>query len=77
MLSGYIQHALRHARYEVMENGRFFGAIPPCGGVWGEGPTLEGCREELAAALEAWIVVGLRHGDSLPVIDGFDLNFQA
>ena len=75
MLTDYIHHALRLAHYEVMENGRFYGSIPPCRGVWAEGVTLEECREELESALESWIVVGLRHGDSLPVIGGLDLNF--
>ena len=74
MLSNYIQQAMRHAHYEIMENGRFFGSIALCQGAWGEGGTLEECREELREALEAWIVVGLRHGDTLPVIDGIDLN---
>jgi predicted RNase H-like HicB family nuclease len=63
-----------HAHYEVMENGRFFGSVPPCRGAWGEGATLEECREELQHALESWIVAGLRHGDALSVIDGIDLN---
>jgi predicted RNase H-like HicB family nuclease len=57
-----------------MENGRFFGSIDPCKGCWGEGATLEECREELRGALECWILVGARHGDALPVIDGIDLN---
>ena len=74
MLTEYIRHAMRHAHYELMENGRFFGSIAPCRGAWGEGATLEECRDELGEALEAWIVVGLRHGDTLPVIDGIDLN---
>ena len=74
MLTEYIESALRHAHYELMENGRFFGSIPPCRGTWAEGTTLEECREELKGALECWILVGLRHGDTLPVIDGIDLN---
>lgn len=74
MLSDYIRQAMRHAHYELMENGRFFGSIPPCQGAWGEGATLEECRDELREALESWIIVGLRHGDELPVIDGIDLN---
>ena len=76
MLTDYIRHAMNQAHYEVMENGRFYGSIPQCRGVWGEGATLEECRNELDAALESWIVVGLRHGDILPVIDGLDLNFK-
>ena len=77
MLTEYIEHAMRHAHYELMENGRFFGNIAPCKGAWGEGKTLEECREELRGALESWIIVGLRHGDALPVIDGIDVNPKA
>jgi len=74
MLTEYIQAAMRQAHYELMENGRFFGKIPPCPGAWGEGATLEECPEDLREALEGWILVGLRHGDNLPVLDGIDLN---
>lgn len=74
MLTAYLQQAMRHAHYELMENGHFFGSVSPCRGAWGEGATLEECREELQGALESWIVAGLRHGDELPVIDGIDLN---
>ena len=77
MLTEYIEHAMAHAHYELMENGRFFGTIQPCKGAWGEGTTLEECREELRGALESWLMVGLRHGDLLPVIDGIDLNAKA
>lgn len=77
MLTDYLQHAMRHAHYELMENGRFFGSIPQCQGAWGEGATLEECRENLAGALDAWLVCGLRHGDRLPVIGGIDLNATA
>lgn len=77
MLIEYIQHAMRHAHYELMENQRFFGSVPACKGAWGEAATLEECREELQAALESWVMSGLRHGDTLPVIDGIDLNSKA
>ena len=60
-----------------MENKRFFGSISQCRGAWGEGATLEECREELRGALECWIMVGLRHSDHLPLIDGIDLNPKA
>lgn len=76
MLTEYIQRAMRHGKYEIMEDGRFFGCIPACQGAWGEGPTLEECRDDLQGALESWILVGLRHGDPMPVIDGLDLNLS-
>ncbi len=75
MLTRYVEQAMRHAHYELMENGRFFGAIAPCPGCWGEGATLETCREDLQSALEDWIALGLRHGDPFEVIDGIDINY--
>jgi predicted RNase H-like HicB family nuclease len=74
MLTQYIQQALRHAKYELMENGRFFGRIPDCAGLWAEAATLEECREELQSTLEDWLLLGLQLGHQLPVIDGIDLN---
>jgi predicted RNase H-like HicB family nuclease len=74
VLTEYAQAAMCAARYELMENGRYYGFIPNCEGVWGEAATLEHCREELRGALESWIIGGLRHGDGLPIIEGIDLN---
>jgi len=74
MLISYIQAAMRRGKYELMENGRFFGRIPLCKGVWGEGKTLEECRDDLEGALQDWIVVKLRFSDKLPVVDGISLN---
>ncbi len=76
MLTQYIQQAMRHAKYELMENGRFFARIPECPGLWAEGPTLEECREELQSTLEDWLMIKLRHGDRFQVIDGVDINLQ-
>jgi predicted RNase H-like HicB family nuclease len=71
MLTAYIQAAMRRAHYEMMEDAEpFFGSIPDCPGVWASGASLEACREELQSALEDWIVLGLRLGHTLPVIDG-------
>ena len=32
---------------------------------------------EFALLFEAWLVVGLRHGHTIPVVDGIDLNEKA
>jgi predicted RNase H-like HicB family nuclease len=74
MLTEYIRQAMRKAHYEVMENGRFFGTIPSCKGLWAEGKTLEQCREELQSTLEDWLLLGLQLGHTLPVINGINLN---
>ena len=76
MLINYIQTAMRHAEFEQMENGRWFGTIPPFRGLWADGDTPEQCREELQSVLEDWILIKVRHGDTMPVIDGVDINPQ-
>ncbi len=76
MITDYINAALHQAEYELMENGRFFGSIPACQGCWGEGPTLEAARDELASALQDWLMVKIRFGDELPIVGGIDLNPQ-
>jgi predicted RNase H-like HicB family nuclease len=76
MITQYIKAAMRGAQYELMENGRWFGDIPACPGCWADGANIEECREELAGALEAWILLGLQLGHTLPVIDGLNLNPQ-
>jgi predicted RNase H-like HicB family nuclease len=74
MLTEYIEQAMRKAHYELMEDGRFFGTIPKCKGVWAEGKSLEKCREELRSTLEDWLLLGLQLGHHLPVIEGISLN---
>ena len=75
MLTNYISTAMKKASYELLDDGTFYGEIPDCPGVWGNAETLEACREDLQDALEGWIILGLRLGHTLPIIDGIDLNF--
>ena len=74
MLTKYVEEAMRHAHYELMEDGRFFGSVPKCRGAWAAGATLEQCREELQSVLEDWILLGLHLGHKLPVLSGINLN---
>ncbi len=76
MLTRYIRATMEHARYEILEDGTFYGEIPGFQGVWANATTLEACREDLRDALEGWIVLGLRLGHSLPVIDGLELAVE-
>ncbi len=48
MLTKYIEAAMKRARYELIEDGTFYGSIPGFDGVWANAATLEGCREESA-----------------------------
>ena len=77
MLSEYIDRAMQHATYEKTETGQYFGSIPVAPGVWSEAANLEQCRAELREVLEEWIILSLKRGDPLPVVDGCDLNHVA
>jgi predicted RNase H-like HicB family nuclease len=77
MLTNYIQAAMRKAHYEILPAGeRYFGKITDLQGVWANADTLEACREELQEVLEEWIIVGLKMGTPIPVIDGIELNIK-
>lgn len=74
MLIEYIDKAMRKAAYDKLEDGSYCGKIPQCSGTIAFGETLYECQEELKSVLEGWLIVKIRHGDPLPVIDNIDLN---
>jgi len=57
-----------------LEDGTFSGRIASCTGVLAFGATLRECEDELRSTLEDWLLVGLKLGHMLPVVDGIDLN---
>ena len=62
------------AVYEKLEDGTYCGKILDCPGTMAFGNTLYNCQNELKSVLEGWLIVKIRHGDRLPMMDGFDLN---
>ena len=74
MLIEYISKSMGKAVYDKLEDGSFSGKIPPCPGVVAFGETLYQCQQELRASLEGWLIVKIRHGDTLPVIGRINLN---
>lgn len=74
ILSEYVEKVMAQAVYDKLEDGTFAGRIPPCKGVVAFGKTLRECEDELHSTLEDWILVGLKLGHPLPVIEGIDLN---
>ena len=74
MLIDYINKAMSKAEYDKLEDGSFSGRIPECQGVIAFGKTLFECQKELESVLEGWLIVKIRHGDTLPVIDHLDIN---
>jgi predicted RNase H-like HicB family nuclease len=75
MIQEYIQAALRHARYEIIEDEEpYYGEIEGLQGVYATGKTLEECRERLAEVLDGWIIVRLSRGLPIPPIDGREIK---
>jgi hypothetical protein len=50
MLTEYIEAAMAHAQYEVIEDGTVYGEIPGLQGVWGNAATHAACVDELRDA---------------------------
>lgn len=73
-LSDYIDCALRYAEYDKLEDGSFAGRVPKCKGVIAFAKSLRECEDKLRSTLEDWIVMGLKLGHHLPVINGVNLN---
>lgn len=76
MLTKYIYAAMKRAVYEKLSDGTYYGEIPGFQGVYADAESLEACREMLQEVLEGWIILGLRMGHTLPVIDGISLSFE-
>lgn len=74
ILSDYLDRALAQAEYDKLEDGTFFGRIPSCKGVMAFGATLRECEDEVRSVLEDWVLVGLKFGHDLPILNGIDLN---
>jgi predicted RNase H-like HicB family nuclease len=76
MLTFYIQAAMHKARYDILEDGTYYGEIPGFPGVFANADTLETCREQLQEILEGWILLGLRLGHQLPEVGGIKLEVR-
>ncbi len=63
----YIQAALDQAHYELIEDEEpFYGEVPELAGVWATGITLEACRNNLAEAIEDWLLFSVAKGLPIP-----------
>ncbi len=61
-LTEYVERAMASATYDKLEDGTFTGRIPNCKGVVAFGRTLR-------STVEDWILIGLRMGHRLPIIE--------
>ena len=76
MLLNYIQKALEKAQYKILDDGSWFAEIPAFKGVWANKSTVEECRQELVEVLEEWLILKIRDGDSIPIIEGLGIKIQ-
>ena len=73
MLIEYIQGALEKAEYKRREDMAWFAEIPGHEGVWANGESVEKCRKELMGVLEEWLLLKVKDGDAVPVIEGIEM----
>ena len=64
---------MRGAKYELLEEGGYYGSIPGFEGVWADAASLEDCRDELEEVIEEWLLFRLSRQLPVPILDGMDL----
>ena len=74
MFAEYIQVCLRHAKYEILEDGTYMSTVEGLQGVIAIGDSIEECRQDLIEVIEGWIALRLRMGDTIPSIDGVTID---
>jgi len=66
----YITRGLERARYERLEDGSICATVQELRGVIALGSDRRSCRRELAEVLEAWVLVRVSRGLSVPELGG-------
>ena len=66
MIRPYLEHVLRRARYERLEDGTLVAQVRGLRGVIATAPTLEACRDRLAEVVEEWVLVRVARGLEVP-----------
>ena len=74
MFPEYVHAALKHAKYETLEDGSYMATVDGLRGVIAIGDTIEECREDLIGVIEGWIALRLKMGDTVPSIDEVTIN---
>jgi len=76
MIREYINAAMQRAHYELIDQpgAPYYGEIPGLQGVIACGTSLEECRANLEDAVDAWLVLGVQLGHTIPEIDGIAIE---
>lgn len=73
MFSEYVDEAMRHANYEKLEDGTWYGEVPELRFTWANAPTLEACRTKLRDEVEDWLVFAISRHSSIPTLGGITI----
>jgi predicted RNase H-like HicB family nuclease len=77
MLTEYLKAAMAGAHYELLGGGEgYYGEIPGFQGVLAQADTLEACRDELASALEDWLLFRISRQLPIPELQGLSLTVK-
>lgn len=68
VITNYIAAALRRARYQTVDGGLICATVPGLRGVIATATTVESCRTQLAEVIEAWILVRVARGQTVPAL---------
>ena len=75
MLAEYINQALKRAKYEKLDDdGTFVGEVPGLQGVLVNAATFEACRNEVASAVEDWVLFRIANGMKIPKLGGITVS---
>jgi predicted RNase H-like HicB family nuclease len=75
MLIEYIEKALEHAHYEIIDDEEpYYGEIDLLHGVYATGKTLEECRKNLKEVVEGWLIISFKKGLPIPKIETQEIN---
>ena len=76
MLTRYVSRSLERAQYRLLEDGAFAATVPGLRGIIATGATLEECRRDLAEVVEAWVLVRVSRGLTVPSLDGVTVKVR-
>lgn len=76
MIRGYLDEALRRARYSQLEDGSDAAEVRGLKGVIATAPTLEECREVLQEVIEEWVLVRVSRGLDIPSVGGVKIRIR-
>ena len=76
MIREYVDHALRRAHYDKIEDGTFCAEVAELQGVLATGGTLEECRDQLAEVVEEWVLVRVARGLAVPPLGDIEVKVQ-